>query len=160
VGGTSGPGFVYFIRADVDPPLIKIGVTHTSVERRFRALQTQNAARLTLIGYFAGHSWDEITLHRMFAEHRSHGEWFHAVPELVAVANQHADALNGDVFEVCDELETTLILERRVMAAKQQAKSRKLREREVKPDAEIGSARLPQYGHGRYGTMRTGRRDG
>lgn len=75
---------VYFIRA-VRLGLIKIGIAN-DLAARIRALRTSSPDRLELLGVIpGGGKVHETELHRRFAEHRSHGEWFFPVPELMAV---------------------------------------------------------------------------
>lgn len=64
---------VYFIRAA--DGLIKIGVSK-DVRRRFATLQQDCGDVLELIGLMPGTHATEMTLHRLFAEDRDHGEWF------------------------------------------------------------------------------------
>lgn len=72
---------VYFIQADNG--LIKIGVA-TSPKERLRTLRTMSPAALRLVLVLPGRGAPgESELHTRFAEHRSHGEWFHPAPELL-----------------------------------------------------------------------------
>lgn len=94
----SRAGFIYFIKpVDAEGP-IKIGFTE-NVAKRFAAIQSCSPLPLELIGYFAGEGRHETILHRLFREQRSHLEWFHPSPELVAFAQQHSGALTGDVHQ-------------------------------------------------------------
>lgn len=72
---------VYFIRADNG--LIKIGVA-ADPKDRLHTLSTMSPVGLSLIAVIpdAG-AKGESNLHRKFAAHRSHGEWFRPAPELV-----------------------------------------------------------------------------
>ncbi|MEV8523208.1 GIY-YIG nuclease family protein [Streptomyces sp. NPDC052000] len=72
---------VYFIEADSG--LIKIGVA-ANPKDRIRTLRTMSpvALRLVLVLPDRGAA-GESELHARFAEHRSHGEWFHPAPELI-----------------------------------------------------------------------------
>lgn len=69
---------MYFIEA-VGFDLVKVGKT-TRIERRLPELQIGSPAPLRLIKVVAGYSHEETTLHRRWAEHRSHGEWFRYGP--------------------------------------------------------------------------------
>lgn len=73
---------VYFIEAENG--LIKIGVA-ASPKERMRTLRTMSPVSLRLVLVLPGlGAAGEADLHRRFAEHRSHGEWFRPAPELVA----------------------------------------------------------------------------
>ncbi|HEY9368353.1 GIY-YIG nuclease family protein [Streptomyces sp.] len=73
---------VYFIQADNG--LIKIGVSD-SPKNRLRTLQTMSPVALRLVLVLPGRgARGESELHARFAEHRSHGEWFHPAPELIS----------------------------------------------------------------------------
>ena len=64
---------VYFIRAESGQ--IKIGVS-VDVVRRMQDLQGASPSRLELLGTVSGGLREEGRLHRKFAAHRLHGEWF------------------------------------------------------------------------------------
>ena len=68
-------GFVYFIRAANG--LFKAGRTN-DIEKRFRSIQSMSPEKLELFHYFP--TWDcaiaEQEIHLMWAEYRTHGEWF------------------------------------------------------------------------------------
>lgn len=73
---------VYFIQADNG--LIKIGVAG-SPKDRLRTLRTMSPVALRLVLELPGRGAPgESELHARFAEHRSHGEWFHPAPELIS----------------------------------------------------------------------------
>jgi DNA-binding XRE family transcriptional regulator len=80
---------VYFIQG-VDGGPIKIG-SGNEPEKRLRQFQPGSPVRLRLLGVIwdAG-AWTERELHREFAKDRSHGEWFHSSPRLLAYINEHA----------------------------------------------------------------------
>lgn len=65
---------VYFIQAGKRGP-IKIGVAG-NVRKRLDSLQTASPYRLRLRASVFGDERTEAAYHRMFAEHRMHGEWF------------------------------------------------------------------------------------
>lgn len=73
---------VYFVQG-VDGGPIKIG-TSRDVEDRVRTLQCASPVRLRVVGVVAGGAHLEATLHQRLAKHRLHGEWFAAVPEVLA----------------------------------------------------------------------------
>lgn len=76
------PVKVYFIAAP-SLGLIKIGSTG-AVERRISAIQRGVPVPTALIGVIAGGAKREVELHKKYAAHRVHGEWFSEVirPEL------------------------------------------------------------------------------
>lgn len=75
-------GKVYFIQTLAESGLVKIGYSiHPKV--RLRALQSASGHRLRLLHAEPGSMQDETALHRRFAKHRTEGEWFHPVPELL-----------------------------------------------------------------------------
>lgn len=76
-------GRVYFVQAGEGGP-IKIGWTGGSPSARMAALQTGNPELLQLLASAPGAVEDEKALHARFAAARMSGEWFRAVPELVA----------------------------------------------------------------------------
>lgn len=63
---------------------IKIGHSKVSVHERLAALQTGSPYLLELLLTIQGGIRHEKDLHRRFAHARSHGEWFHPCPELLA----------------------------------------------------------------------------
>lgn len=68
---------------------IKIGIA-SDVAKRLAALQTAHASGLVLLASFPGVQAHERALHRRFAAARTRGEWFSAIPELLAfVAGVH-----------------------------------------------------------------------
>lgn len=71
---------VYFIYAPA-VKMVKIGRS-TNIKSRIRALKTMSPTDLHLLATEGGGAERELALHNMFAEHRSHGEWFHMVPEI------------------------------------------------------------------------------
>jgi hypothetical protein len=81
---------VYFIQAE-GLGLIKIGVANCS-HSRLRCLAPMSPAPLTLLGAVKTDKVGSLEkeLHRQFAEHRSHGEWFKAAPELVRYIEANA----------------------------------------------------------------------
>lgn len=58
-------------------PIYKIGKA-TDLKHRLSALKTQSPVSMKLVSSFMTHRADEIELqiHKAFAKHRSHGEWF------------------------------------------------------------------------------------
>ncbi len=68
---------------------VKIGYTHHPIRGRLSTLQTSCPGELSLLGF---HSYDdpyqaqraEKTAHKTLVKHRSHGEWYHWTPEVIA----------------------------------------------------------------------------
>lgn len=73
--------YVYFIQG-VDGGPIKIGIT-IDPEDRLQELQLGSPVMLCLRAVTKGGLRLERQLHTRFAEVRSHGEWFHPIPELL-----------------------------------------------------------------------------
>lgn len=85
-------GVVYYIEA-ATLGLIKIGTT-TNIKNRLADLQMTSPANLRVLYTCTGNRTLEATLHRRFWQHRSHGEWFHPAPEVLAFMEQEVtDAL-------------------------------------------------------------------
>lgn len=85
-----GPGHhvVYFLQ-DGPGGLVKIGFTK-HLRARIAELQCGHANRLQLLGTWFGGRKEERELHRRFARHRVHGEWFTPVPEILAAAKEES----------------------------------------------------------------------
>jgi hypothetical protein len=83
--------FVYFIQAEGGGP-IKIGRSRDP-QSRLSTLQTAHGARLRILSTRRGSSDVERGLHARFAAHRTSGEWFEPVPELVAEATRQDSGL-------------------------------------------------------------------
>jgi hypothetical protein len=81
---------VYFVKA-VTIGLVKIGKADC-VRSRFRVLRTTSPDTLMLLGCIVSDDGTalERDLHRQFAAHRSHGEWFKPSDELLAYISAHA----------------------------------------------------------------------
>lgn len=74
---------IYFVKA-ATLGLIKIGKADNA-RTRFRTMRTMSPDTLVLLGVMVCKEAGalERRLHRRFAAHRSHGEWFRPAPELV-----------------------------------------------------------------------------
>lgn len=83
--------FVYFIEAK-ETGLIKIGLANCA-RARLKQLQTLSPVPLVLLGVVETDKFGalEKDLHRRFAEHRAHGEWFHACEPIRAYIAADAD---------------------------------------------------------------------
>lgn len=71
---------VYFIESE-SAGLIKIGRSVDPVSR-FNAIRTMSPDKLVLLGSVPETVCSESELHKKFAKHRRHGEWFEDVPEI------------------------------------------------------------------------------
>lgn len=88
-------GYVYFIAApSVD--LIKIGFTENHPNGRLNTLQCASPIPLEAVALVYGEREDEAKLHAAFADARSHGEWFHVTPKLLAFIR--TETVEWDVF--------------------------------------------------------------
>lgn len=66
---------VYFMVAEsID--LVKLGWTSSPTTERINTLQTGSPVRLSVSLTFPGTKFLEASMHRRFAEHCRHGEWF------------------------------------------------------------------------------------
>jgi hypothetical protein len=55
---------------------LKIGYTSRNIKQRLGQLQTGSAEKLVVLATIRGNKRTERALHRRFAHHRLHGEWF------------------------------------------------------------------------------------
>lgn len=74
---------VYFIRGG---DRIKIGTT-MNLKSRLKEIQSMSPVVLTVVGAVTGDRVLEQKLHRVLAEHRTHGEWFVACFDVYATLN-------------------------------------------------------------------------
>lgn len=81
-------GSIYFVGPEGGP--IKIGFA-SRLEFRLKDLRTMNAFPLVVHAVAQGSPSLERAYHKRFAEHRLHGEWFSAHPEILA----EIERLNG-----------------------------------------------------------------
>lgn len=72
---------IYFVQGQ-RTGMIKIGHSDV-VKTRLTTLRTGSPERLRVLALMDGTRHDEQELHRRFAAHRSHGEWFHPRDELL-----------------------------------------------------------------------------
>lgn len=90
----NAPTFVYFVQHGSDG-LIKIGRSEDPATR-LASMQTDSPVELRLLVAIevpARHF--ETQLHRHFAAHRVHGEWFVPAPELLALISELKAAAEG-----------------------------------------------------------------
>lgn len=71
---------VYFIGGDVGA--IKIGVSIAPLER-LATMQMGSPVKLRILALVEGGMDAEKEYHRLFANHRSHGEWFERHPDIL-----------------------------------------------------------------------------
>jgi len=72
---------IYFLQRE--DGLIKIGFTARNAKRRQSEVQVGCPEKLCLLAEAAGTRDQEYALHKLFADARERGEWFHPVPELM-----------------------------------------------------------------------------
>lgn len=77
---------VYFIKPVGQDGPIKIGLSNDPA-RRIAEFATWSPLRLELLGSVPGSWADEQFMHECLADHLSHGEWFHASPEVLSAVN-------------------------------------------------------------------------
>lgn len=94
---SDGWGYVYFVRATT-LGLVKIGCT-IDARDRLKTLQVGSPDRLELLGVICNKRWEETEreVHRRFAAHRRHGEWFEPCDKLLAyIAKNATDLATAD----------------------------------------------------------------
>jgi hypothetical protein len=69
---------------------IKIGKSQ-GVTERLRTIQSMSPVPLKMIGYVVGYTMTERALHKRFADHRAHGEWFRSAPEISSWLEQNRE---------------------------------------------------------------------
>lgn len=96
-GGLAYTTCVYFVQDEEDGP-IKIGVsTVRAFQERLHALQIGNPRRLHVRRLVLGSHGLERLLHKRYAEHKIHGEWFEPHPEVLAAASPEAVDVRSEV---------------------------------------------------------------
>lgn len=78
---------IYFIRPKRRKGPIKIGSSLSPPDRLFQ-IEQHSPLPLEIVGFVSGTRSDESLLHRYLSEHRSHGEWFHARPAVIAAMRE------------------------------------------------------------------------
>lgn len=68
-------GFVYFLRVAHRCSGVKIGYSKNPIKRT-KYLESEIGIPLRLMGQVPGTFRDEKNLHKLFKDHRLHGEWF------------------------------------------------------------------------------------
>lgn len=81
--GFPGTQLVYFLEA-IGTGLVKIGKTD-QFDARVRTLQLISPVPLRLLKVIEGYTDQEKFFHSLWAEHRSHGEWFRLAPIAQAI---------------------------------------------------------------------------
>lgn len=114
--------FTYFLHAP-SADLIKIGQAHF-VDGRIRTIQLMSPVPLNLVAVLPGDKFPEKALHRRFAHHRRHGEWFGSAAEIRSFAwrasvDNMLDEIDALLAQIPTEEERQeLLSELRSMAAK------------------------------------------
>jgi len=93
---TRKPGCVYFVGAG---PFVKIGWTGGKVHDRIASMRTGCPYELVLLGFRSGSIEVEKDFHRLFAEHRHRGEWFHLTPEICAYIKAKCIGRSGTRYQ-------------------------------------------------------------
>lgn len=90
---------VYFVKPIGMSGPIKIGFA-ADFEVRFQSLQTGSPIPLEALRVIEGTQQTELALHRKFAAHRLHGEWFEPCAELLAFIDQPTEIqMTGNLAE-------------------------------------------------------------
>jgi hypothetical protein len=79
---------IYYVQAS--DGRIKIGRTKDDPMQRLSHLRVGSPLRLELVGMTYAPRYGEAVLHEMFADARSHGEWFYPVPALIKFIEKYA----------------------------------------------------------------------
>jgi hypothetical protein len=79
-----GREWVYFLRAECESHLVKIGHS-INLKWRLTGLQTMCPVQLSLVGLAQGPAGAEYVFHEALSASRAHGEWFNPTPELEAI---------------------------------------------------------------------------
>ena len=83
------PGYVYFVQPQ-SGGRIKVGTSsRKALDRRMSEISVGSPEPLVLLGVVDRKEFPEKSLHRRFAEHRRHGEWFEPAPELIEFITRH-----------------------------------------------------------------------
>jgi hypothetical protein len=95
-------GYVYFIKPVGLPGPIKIGCSKQPESRR-SSFEIWSPWPLEIVVEIPGDCRLEAALHRRFAAHHSHREWFHASPEILSVAEQLKSGTPiGEIIDLSD----------------------------------------------------------
>lgn len=98
-------GFIYVIRTNGLPPLIKIGISSNQTAR-LAQLRTASAAELSFsyIGALNCSGYEiEAAAHQILARYRISGEWFNCTPEIGIAAVSVASAGLGEPIASVDQ---------------------------------------------------------
>lgn len=88
-GRAESKGLIYFMRRADGVGPVKIGCTKLPAIR-LAAMQVWSPEILEIVATAPGTFGDERRLHRQFAAHRLHGEWFEASPSVLAAVSRAA----------------------------------------------------------------------
>lgn len=91
--GSSGKEWTYFIQSEGGGP-IKIGFTTREPEQRLLQLQTGAPTKLRIVGLIPCNR--EKELHKKFAKHHSHGEWFNPAKQVISFIEKEASCHLAD----------------------------------------------------------------
>lgn len=84
------PVEIVYCIATEDRQFAKIGFTDGPISRRYKSIQACCPVPLVIIGTIKGSRGIEASLHRRFRQHRTHGEWFHLLPEIESLFTKPA----------------------------------------------------------------------
>ncbi len=79
--------WIYFV--GYDGRMIKIGTAQLP-KKRFFAIKGASPVPVELLGVMPGNQSEERKLHKRWAAHRVHNEWFSATPEIVGFVKANA----------------------------------------------------------------------
>lgn len=82
-------GHVYFIAAE-GTDRIKIGYA-THPESRLKSISSMSPVPLRMVATMPGRISDEKSIHKRFANNRTHGEWFHFAPDIYDYIKEHCN---------------------------------------------------------------------
>lgn len=82
------PSWVYFVRMECEPPLVKIGVSGR-LRQRITSIATTAGLPVRFLGCHEGDVTVERGLHERFKEYRQRGEWFLLSPDIQDYIDEH-----------------------------------------------------------------------
>ena len=90
-------GNLYFLQVDGGGP-IKIGWTYGSVLSRIRSLQQSSPYILNWIGACLAFRSEETAAHKLLADYRLRGEWFHPVRPVLRFKEDRVGEFDSDKY--------------------------------------------------------------